>query len=261
MILIFLLANILLLIVVLQYFRKVFLWLQQKGKQTNSLYKASAIVLSLVNCAAFATDIALISNLRSYYSSLFWCFIPLKVFIVILEVPVVCFNTHDGHNPQPKWKRLAHTFASCHILWFMHRVLTDAIVSVMYFLIAPAQTLGIATLLLSTIACAVIFLAQMLNKSCTTCSMKTFSSLFCVFIIGAVTVGVILMVTLMFIVLVNTGLQISGMGGFVLSLIPPVVVLVIGFYINRGTIDSIFKTNNVRSSAAPENTNDQDQHP
>ena len=258
MICIFLLANILLLIPALQYFRKVFLWLQQKGQQANNLYKASGVVLALVNCAAFISDIVLIINHSDFV--FFLGFIPLKVLIVILEVPVVCFNTHDGHNPQPKWKRLAHTFASCHILWFMHRVLTDVMISVVFFIIAPAQTLGIVTLFLSTIACGVIFLAQMLNRNYTSCSMKTFSSLFCVFISGVFTVGLILVITLTFIVFVDNGLQSSGMGGFILSLIPPITVLVIGFYVNRGTVDSIFKTNNVRSSAAQENTNNQNQH-
>jgi hypothetical protein len=45
--------------------------------------------------------------------------------------------------------------------------------------------------------------------------------------------GLIFTVTLLFIALVDNGLQSAGVGEFILSLIPPVVVFVIGLGINR----------------------------
>ena len=57
---IFLFSNLLLLSLIILYFHTVFLWLDRQGKQTKTLYKASAIVLGCVNILLLTSDIAFI---------------------------------------------------------------------------------------------------------------------------------------------------------------------------------------------------------
>ena len=56
-----------------------------------------------------------------------------------------------------------HVLALCQFVWFVHRLATDAIISTIVFAIAPTQTLGLITLLLSMIVCAVIFVSSLLS--------------------------------------------------------------------------------------------------
>ena len=49
------------------------------------------------------------------------------------------------------------------------------------------------------------------------------------------------MIIILFIALVDNGLQSSGMGGFILSIIPPIIAGIIGLYLKRETIDRLLK--------------------
>ena len=66
---IFISSNLLILTSTVLYFRKVFLWLQQKQQQTKTLYRASAIVLTIVNMGVLITDIFFIVKDRVNYRS------------------------------------------------------------------------------------------------------------------------------------------------------------------------------------------------
>ena len=126
------------------------------------------------------------------------------------------------------------------IIWFAHRLIIEAIISVIFFIITPPQTIGIVTLILFTILSAIIFIAQLFNIKCH-CNWTTLSSLICILVIGTISVVLVAMITLLFITLVDNGLQSSGMGGFILSVIPPIIALIIGVYINRQTLDGFYK--------------------
>ena len=161
--------------------------------------------------------------------------VPLVLLILILETPVVCSNMH-GLNlnnrmiTNKKRYRIVHTFALCQIIWFMHRLVTDAIISIVFFIIAPAQTLGIVTLLLSVIASAIAFVVIIMHKGF---KRKRRSFLFCAVFNGIMICGLLLVITLLYIVFVDNGLKSAGIGGIILSLVPPLAVFVIGFIANQ----------------------------
>ena len=118
---IFYFSNVLVLTSTLLYFRKVFLWLQRQfeNKQTKTLYKASAIVLTCVNIITLISDLSInihdgIQSAADPNSSLVTIIlctkIPLVVFILIVETPVVCFqiNTHllnTANQPNSRCQR------------------------------------------------------------------------------------------------------------------------------------------------------------
>ena len=147
------------------------------------------------------------------------------------------------------------SFGFCQVLWFAHRLLIDMIMSVIFFIIAPAQTIGIITLLLFTILCAIVFINQLFSIKCQR-DRKTLSSLMCISVLltGIVTVALVLMITLLFITLVDNGLQSSGMGGFILSIIPPIIALIIGLYINRDTLDNLWHRSTQSSKSKTNST-------
>ena len=67
------------------------------------------------------------------------------------------------------------------------------------------------------------------------------------------------MITLLFITLVDNGLQSAGMGGFILSIIPPIIALIIGVYINRQTLDGFYKWFRSTNSELDSTTTDNEQ--
>ena len=115
---IFILSNILILTSTVLYFRKIFLWLQQKQQQMKILDRASAIVLTVVNMGALISDILFIirdipeDNLTVLGISPWFILpakIPLVLLILILETPVACFNTHKLNQANNKRQyRIAH---------------------------------------------------------------------------------------------------------------------------------------------------------
>ena len=58
-------------------------------------------------------------------------------------------------------------------------------------------------------------------------------SMICVTLNGIILCGLLLAITLLFIILVNNGLKSAGMGGLILSLVPPLAVFTIGLIINQ----------------------------
>jgi hypothetical protein len=241
----FIFLNILILILTILYFGKVFSWIEQpQHKKLKELLQASAIVLIFVNLCAFINDV--IWHLFYYDPATdfdYVIYLILKILLIFLififDVTVSCFNTcYSKHRPG--CNSAMYALALCQITWFLHRLATDIIIFVIAFTVAPAQTLGIVTLILSTIICAVLFVSLLVKKcqagcncrNCT-CNRNTFPTICCTILIAICTIGLISTVTLLFISLVDNGLQSAGVGGFILSLIPPVVVFVIGLGINR----------------------------
>ena len=266
---IFYFSNILVLTSTLLNFRKVFLWLQGQNKQIKTLYKASATVLTSVNIIILISDLYIVVSNSIHNSNynvdiddnpdffillriLLPAKVPLVVLILILETPVICFNTHllnDASQMNTKCQKFAHAFAFCQIIWFVHRLVNDAIISVIFFVLAPAQTLGVVTLLLSIIASAIAF-ASVLIYNFKGCKRQLCTFMTCVILNGFVICGLLLATTLLYIVLVDNGLKSAGMGGHILSLIPPFAVFTIGLIINQKYFKS--KEPPTSATAAPE---------
>ena len=169
---------------------------------------------------------------------------PKIVLMVLTFIPEISVSYSIAYRYTRKCcQRIMHTFALYQIVWFVHRASMDAIISIILFSIAPAQVLGIVTFLLSTLACAIILLAQLINNC--RCRREALSSL----LIAAITVALVLSVTLLFIALVDNGLKSAGMGGFILSLIPPAVIFVISLFINREILIKFGLANTTTGSA------------
>ena len=225
----FILANLLVMIVALLSFDDIFLWLQG-GEKSRALYVASGAVLVIINVVTFIGEIKLLNQFISdqmismYYVAVK---LPLMVLIFTVEIIAVCYNTYK-HRPMKCLRWLIHSLACCHILWFIHRLATDMIMSIMSFIFAPAQTLGILTLILSTVVCMIIFVAYVVHKGNVSggCDRRTTLPVLSVILIGITTCGLVFIFTLLFIALVDNGLKSTGIGGFILSLLPPSIIFV-----------------------------------
>jgi hypothetical protein len=236
----FFLLNILILIFTVLNIDKVYTWLEEH-ESWKDMYKASAGVLTFINLIEFGGDLIgslaalsyMIDN-RSYFFTYYSIKLVLVVIIIVLELLVSCLSTLK-HNKK-RLHGIMHALALCQIIWFMHRLATDAIISVIIFVIAPAQTLGMITLLLATVACTILFVSSLLKRRCQCCSMVVL----CTVLIGICTIGLVVTVTILFIALVDHGLQSAGIGGFILSVLPPMIIFVIGLCINREIIHHKF---------------------
>jgi hypothetical protein len=237
------LANTLLFILSLGYFHHAFNCLFKKEWVKKSFYRSSVIVLLILNCFTTYNDlygVAAPLKMTIIAASLVFKLLAL-VLMPMLELLWIIFKMCRCYSPQlGKCKTFLHSVGFCQIIWFAHRLIIDIIISVILFIIAPAQTIGIITLLLFTILSAIIFIAQLFNIKCH-CNWNCLSSLICITIIGTISVTLVVMITLLFITFVDNGLQSSGMGGFMLSIIPPLIALTIGVYVNRENLDSFYK--------------------
>ena len=234
---IFFFSNLLVLSLALLFSRMAIeFMLKQQRKQVKLLYKACAVVLTFFNLVAFASDLLLSLML----SSCSWAFyhmhssIILKVLLVliipILETPVFCYTVYKVDQTNKKCHWIAHAFAFCQLIWFIHHLLNATIISVIYFVVSPAQTLGVVTLLFSIIASAIAFVYIIINKGCSRTSCKYIS---CAAINGVIICGLLVVITLLFLTFINNGLKSAGMGGLILSLVPPLIVFMIGLFIKR----------------------------
>lgn len=130
---------------ILLHFRKVFLWLQQQNKQISTLYKASASVLTCVNIIASISDLYIVVHDdipigKDNYIIVGFVLpikLPLVLLILTLETSAACFNTHllnNANQINTRCQRFGHAFAFCQIIWFVHRLINDAVISVIFFL-------------------------------------------------------------------------------------------------------------------------------
>ena len=150
---IILLTNILLFILTLRYFRAVSKWIHQN----EYIYKASTVVIVLLNCISFLFDSYVISIVN--YDNTVQIIDLIFILSSLALIPALEFVTF---HPQ-KGNCALLSFGFCQVLWFAYRLLIDMIMSAIFFIIAPAQTIGIITLLLFTILCAIVFINQLLS--------------------------------------------------------------------------------------------------
>ena len=227
------LLTILIPILIMLYSGKLFTaLLQKKGVYLKNTYNATAFVLTLVNIGDFSVRVVMLSfdhDIRLIIKLL------LLLLIYTLEVAVFSFNVCKYHH-----KKL-HAYVLLQITLFVHKLVADAIISILMFAIAPAQVIGVITLVLSIILSLIIFMAHLFTKlkGCCNCSKTICCSFVCCTLLTAIIViALVITLTLLFITLVNNGLKSAGIGGLILSIIPPTIVFVIGLFINR---DSAFK--------------------
>ena len=263
---IFYFSNLLVLTSTLLYFRKVFLWLQRQNEQIKTLYKASATVLTCVNIIALISDLSIIihdsvqsaADPDSDFSLIILAIMfPTKIMqvllILILETPVACFNTkllNNANQPNTRCQRFAHAFALCQIIWFVHRLVNDAIIAVIFFVLAPAQTLGIVTLLLATIASAIAFVV-IFSRNFRGYNGQICTHMICMILNGQIVCGLLLAITLLFMVLVDNGLNSAGMGGLILSLVLPLAMLITGLIIKKKYFTTTIPPTSVTATAEP----------
>ena len=121
-----------------------------------------------------------------------------------MEITTVCYSTYE-YQLMKCLHWIAYSLAYCHILWF--------------------------ALILSTVVCVIIFVPYMIHKGFNGCDRRMCLPILCVFIIGVTTCGLVFIFTLLFNALVDNGLQLAGTGGFILSLIPPSHIFVVGLLV------------------------------
>ena len=240
---IFIFSNLLVLSLTLLLFRTAISLLKRQGKQVKLLFKASAMVLTCVNLGIFISDIILnlmftdCSIFNYYLSNLNWFLIFMNIsklllvfVILILETPAICYTVYKVDVINKKCHRIAHALDFCQLIWFVHHLVNGTIISMIYFVVSPAQTLGVVTLLFSIIASAIAFVYIIIYKGCSRTSCKY---TFCTFCNGIIICGLLIVVTLLYITFVDNGLKSAGMGGLILSLVPPLIVFMIGLFIKR----------------------------
>ena len=79
-------------------------------------------------------------------------------------------------------------------------------------------------------ACVILFVAYVVHKGIRGggCHRRTFLPVLSAILIGITTCGLVFIFTLLFIALVDNGLKSTGIGGFILSLLPPSIIFIAG---------------------------------
>ena len=206
----------------------------------NSFYWATVIVGGTINIPC-----AVLSFVNLEFDLLMSnVFFPIEV--VSVWIIVKDFKTSNS-KCGTYLLRAVYTLATCHILWFIHRVTLNLIVAMYYIAVTPVQTLAAITLIYSVIFCTIVYVAYNLHcfklmlynrhfKRCCTMSLK----LFVVFLVYCGTIGILICFTLIFNEMVRKGLTSSGLGSVLLSLVAPTIVFIITLSL-KGHVKKWFK--------------------
>ena len=127
--------------------------------------------------------------------------------------------------------RSIHTLSLCHILWFLHRLISTSIVVICHFVIAPAQVLAVVSLFFSSVICIIVF-SSLIFSSCA-CSCKCFVRYIGLVLLLLQILAIIVFFTFFYIHLTDNGLESDGIGGIFLSLIPPATFFIVGLIVER----------------------------
>ncbi len=219
-----------------------------------SLYWATALVLTATNIGCFMADLyafqytlgdSLEHNIL--YAKLFLIVFVLlsepfivyyttRHFSIILNVPdkvvhalCCCFSNVYG-------SRFAHTIAVLNILWFTHRVITALIIILFHIVVSPAETFTTVTLIFSVIIISILLTSYVLltcNAPRKKLSVKTVCRVFCAVVTGALAAAVVVSFSLVYLAFLDNGLHSNGVGGFLLSLLPPFTFFMIGLIVQK----------------------------
>ena len=202
------------------------------------LFWSTSVGLFVVNVTCFILEIYFI-NISSKDMYFVLLFFPTYV-LVFIEVFVVFIRFHDQIEvssrvcgSEKQWfVRLAHSIAVGNMLWFVHRAGNCSIVSIYFIAIFPAPTLLAITLCLVTV---ITFILSIYNVSCILNSMSAKHMCFALFLalIGFGFFLVMFLFTVIFMILILHGLSASNIGGIILSLILPIVLLPVNYVVNK----------------------------
>ena len=219
-----------------------------------SLYWATGLVCTAANLACMGADVysfqeTLIekSDHKILYAKFF-----LIVFVLFTEPFIVYYTTrHFGAilNVPPRvvnalcccfsnvyGSRFAHTLAVLNILWCVHRTATALILVLFHIVVSPAETFTTLTLMLSVFI-IMVFLTSYVLHTCSTprvkVTVRTVCKVFCAVVTGTLAVVVVVSFALVYLMLLDNGLQTSGVSGFLLSLFPPFIFFMIGLIVQK----------------------------
>ena len=205
----------------------------------KSFYWATVIVSGAINISC-----SVISFVYLGFDYMILIFFPVEV--VSVWIIVKDFKTSNS-KCGTYVLRAVYTLATCHILWFIHRVTLNLIVAMYYIAVASVQTLAAITLIYSVIFCTIVYVAYNLHcfklmlsnlhiKHC----FCTVYRLFVVLLVYCGIVGILISLTFIFNEMVENGLTSSGLGSVLLSLVAPTIVFMITLSL-KGHVKKWFK--------------------
>lgn len=246
---IFFSLNMFVLGLVSRYLHQSLCWIYTQDKQAKNMYVVTVIIVMVVNCSSF------IVRCLSQSDSVSLSFVLLTISILlVIEVPIVIYHTITVTRKTTLMQAekvlfgFLHILGCCHIIWFIHSLGTDAIIATIYFVVFPAQTVGVVTIYLSTILGTIVTLKYAFStcewgklRTCKGCCIQCLS-LMCILFTGFFAVALMISVGFLYIILVHFGLSTERAGGYLISFAPPVVALVVGVYIKRERLDKFLKS-------------------
>lgn len=160
--------------------------------------------------------------------------ITVPVNMKVFNVLCCCCLCSCGRCSIRRWRpRLVHTLSLCHILWFVHRLASGSIMSVILIVNNPPQMLTLIAFFILAFLCAFLMLYSAITicGNSNRCNIKTFIYVVFCFFMGITTIILLALFSQLYLVFLEHGLNYSTVGGFVLSVIPPAVIFVLGVYI------------------------------
>ena len=226
-----------------------------------SLYWGTAYTLGM--CIAMNTILSVYfpavsidpSTLRSQQGTK-WAlslFVIQMLLFPLLELCLVAWASKDFTAPTPKllanvfccclWfnpckchSRMIHILALIHIVWFVQTILVpSAIVAVFFLILQPAQTIGMISLVVSCILCAITFSSVIVYAHKTFRGLATEVCVKSLVLIVALFLifSIIITTLLLYSELIQNGLGTAGIGGVLVALIPSAALSILGFMIRR----------------------------
>ena len=203
-------------------------WLESTETMTI-LFWTTSVVLFVVNLTCLIVDF----NTSPFYVMR----VPLIGFFTSSEICTIHVITKKYRANSNLCSRIVHTYATCNILWFAHRVGNCFIASIYFIALAPSQTIAAITLCISAIVMFITVTAVGV-RLCYSRNCITVLKLLGLFITLIFALVFLFTFTLIFVDLIQHGLSASDVGSVILSLAIPSLMLLVSFGVKRYLKDS-----------------------
>ena len=141
-----------------------------------------------------------------------------------------------------------HVLAFCQVLWFLHRVGCNLLVSIFFIALAPTQTIAALLLIYFIIFCSILYVAYIIYTCMTvecqrkkaTSNLKKIFKLTLVSVFYMLVIAFFIFFTLLYVELSENGLTSSGLGSVILSLVAPTIIFLVTLKIKH-EVEFFFK--------------------
>ena len=251
----------------------------EKGNQWYSFFWALSFVATLCNTAVIACEIYVVLVVPQPFYQVGVNIVYVIPLLFVIDLIIAGMIRKDPVFPEPKTLilyciccccccsetlqlKVAQTLALWNLLVFIHFVTMSVLPTLLWMFVLPVQMLAVTALLVTTLFFATTLIAFIIKNTSMLRRRNTCKESCRVFlpVVGVgLFLALVILASVFYIKLINTGVNPSNVGNFIASFIPSATLTIIGWFVTKGLFDKLFnppEESDRNTSAANTSAND-----